>query len=827
MARLIIPFEVAAIELIKHKKVQGIVAALTLEEASLVTEYEEVANTPIITIGSAAISPSPQLPEAHSVFLLNSDIGIQMQFTAAIFGHFRWQKVTVICEQSNSFYADSRLRKQLSKSLKLHNSVVECNLAFPSLSSLPEPEGKLNNLRSKSSGIFVLVQSSLEFATILFEKAKKMGIMEKGYVWIAKDDIVSLIESVEASFIQNMKGVIGFKMNYQEKSKPYRGFSFKFRRKFRSAYPEEEHPYPSMYALQAYDATWAIVKAMEHSKGKMNSSELINHLFSIDFEGLSGKIGFKNGKLMQKSTFRIISVNGKIYIGVQTAPKERKLKIGVPVLAAVKEFVSVRHDQEEMTTSFSGFSIEVFEAAVKLLRYHFPYDFVPFNGTYDEMLIAVYNKSLDAAVADMNILDDRYDYADFSQPYMDSQIVMVVPAKNDLEWQRFIAVTAFEWKLWVVMAASSLITGAIIYLNEYVNDNPEFGNSFPQIIGSMIWFSVTLLSFAQRESIKNNLSRLVLAAWLFVILIVTASYTAVLSSMMTVPRLQPSIVDVHYLQKTNAIVGCNGVGFIPRYLTHTLKFKEENIKKIRSISDYKEDFEQGKIAAAFFVSPHAKLFLANNSERFVIAKMSLALGGFAYNSQIVMVVPTKKDLKRQRFIVVEAFEWKLWVVLAALSQWTAAIIYFNERVNGNQESADSIPEMIGSKLWLFVTRLSFAQRESIKNNLSRLVLVVWLCVIVVITASNPAVLSSMMTLPKSKPSIVDIDYLKNTNATVGCNGKSFIVKYLVFPKVPLGSERIIRASSGKNQQKKPARKPEKEPAGGSSISVKDVNLLDS
>ncbi|KAL2504233.1 Glutamate receptor 2.7 [Abeliophyllum distichum] len=594
-----------AIELVKQRKVQAIVAALTLEEATLVTEFEEVANTPIITIGSAAIAPSPLLLQPPSIFQLNTDIGIQMQCAAAIIGHFRWQKVTVIYEQSNR--ADSRLVKQLSKSLKPFNSVVELDLAFPSISSLQEPEAFIeeklfNKLGSKSSGIFVLVQSSLEFATILFEKARKMGIMEKGYVWIVYDDIVSLIDSVEPSVTQNMKGIIGFKENYEEKSKSFQDFSFSFRRKFRSAYPEEEHPCPSRYALRAYDATWAIAEAMQNSIGKMNSSELINHISSSDFEGLSGKISFKNGKLLRKPTFHIISVTGYTEIallspelsfsmdlrdqerngtrintnmskeldsvhwpgGVQTVPKKRKLKIGVPVLAAVHEFVRVSYDEKKKTMSFDGLSVEVFKAAVELLPYHFPYDFVPFNGTYDEMLVAVYNKSLDAAVADMTILDDRYDYADFSQPYMDAQIVMVVTAKEDSKKQKFIVVMAFEWKLWVVMAALSLSTGAIIYLNEHVNDNPEFGVSFPQIIGSMLWFSVTLLSFAQRESIKNNLSRLVLAIWLFVTMVVAASYTAVLSSMLTVPRLQPSIVQVDYLQKTNAIVGCNRGGFHPK-----------------------------------------------------------------------------------------------------------------------------------------------------------------------------------------------------------------------------------------------------------------------
>lgn len=50
------------------------------------------------------------------------------------------------------------------------------------------------------------------------------------------------------------------------------------------------------------------------------------------------------------------------------------------------------YDQEGHKTSFSGFSIALFEGAVKLLPYHLPYILIPFVGTYDEMVVAVYNK---------------------------------------------------------------------------------------------------------------------------------------------------------------------------------------------------------------------------------------------------------------------------------------------------------------------------------------------------------------------------------------------------------------------------------------------------
>lgn len=131
------------------------------------------------------------------------------------------------------------------------------------------------------------------------------------------------------------------------------------------------------------------------------------------------------------------------------------------------------------------------------------------------------------------------------------------------------------------------------------------------------------------ESIRNNLSRLTLAIWLCVIVVVTASYTAVLSSMMTVPRLKPSIVDIDYLKNSNATVGCNGKGFVVKYLLETLKFNRANIKKIASISDYPEAFEKGQISAAFLISPHAKVFVAKN-KRYVVAKPSFEVGGLAF-----------------------------------------------------------------------------------------------------------------------------------------------------------------------------------------------------
>lgn len=69
------------------------------------------------------------------------------------------------------------------------------------------------------------------------------------------------------------------------------------------------------------------------------------------------------------------------------------LKIGVPSNGAFNQFVNVTHDKLKNETFITaGFSINVFKAVVGLLPYDLQYKFVPFNGSYDEMVDQVYNK---------------------------------------------------------------------------------------------------------------------------------------------------------------------------------------------------------------------------------------------------------------------------------------------------------------------------------------------------------------------------------------------------------------------------------------------------
>lgn len=149
-----------------------------------------------------------------------------------------------------------------------------------------------------------------------------------------------------------------------------------------------------------------------------------------------------------------------------------------------------------------------------------------------------------------------------------------------------------------------------------------------EYISSMSW----QCNWFPGEPLTCNLARFVLAPWLFAILIVGASFTASLSSMLTVPQITPSVLDINTLLRTNAPVGCNGKSFIVRYLVDTLKFKRENVKNISLMDDYPMAFENGDIKAAFLIAPHAEVFLAQNCRGFTNAGPTHTLGGLGFVS---------------------------------------------------------------------------------------------------------------------------------------------------------------------------------------------------
>nr|POE90482.1 glutamate receptor 2.1 [Quercus suber] len=278
-------------------------------------------------------------------------------------------------------------------------------------------------------------------------EANSIGTMDKDYVWITTNAITSQLDSLNASIISSMQGVLGVKSYFSTTPKSYKDFHFRFGVMFHLQYLGEPIPEPGTSAMQAYDAARAVAIALMEKPNlksctnltddvacmhEMNGQQLLGKILQSNFEGLTGAFNFKEGKLAPIHIFRIVNVVGKSYRelgfwseelgfsesihkaseynrsmsilgqvfwpgGPWSVPKgwgvpinAKPLKIGVPVATAFSEFVNVRYDRPGDKPIVNGFSIAVFEAALDLLPYHLPYEFIPFNGTYDSLVQQVY-----------------------------------------------------------------------------------------------------------------------------------------------------------------------------------------------------------------------------------------------------------------------------------------------------------------------------------------------------------------------------------------------------------------------------------------------------
>ncbi|KAG6402499.1 hypothetical protein SASPL_134695 [Salvia splendens] len=102
---------------------------------------------------------------------------------------------------------------------------------------------------------------------------------------------------------------------------------------------------------------------------------------------------------------------------------------------------------------------------------------------------------------------DRYVYAEFSQPYIESGLVMVVTAKPGLKDSKFIALNPFTKLMWLKLADVSTATGFVIWFSEFATGNDQFTcDSILQTICSILWLSVTIIPLSQnkvkRERVK-------------------------------------------------------------------------------------------------------------------------------------------------------------------------------------------------------------------------------------------------------------------------------------------------------------------------------------
>lgn len=123
--------------------------------------------------------------------------------------------------------------------------------------------------------------------------------------------------------------------------------------------------------------------------------------------------------------------------------------------------------------------------------------------------------------------------------------------------------------------------------------------------------------------------------WFLVLLILTSSYTASLTSMLTVEKLQPTVKDVKELLNSKDYVGYQPGSFVVGLL-RKMNFDEDRLKAYNTPEECVELLAKGSsnggIAAVFDEIPYVKLFLANYCLKFTTIGPTYKTDGFGFVS---------------------------------------------------------------------------------------------------------------------------------------------------------------------------------------------------
>nr|CAD1841028.1 unnamed protein product [Ananas comosus var. bracteatus] len=398
----------------------------------------------------------------------------------------------------------------LGDALANRRADISYKAAFPPNADLSVINDLLVQVNLMESRVYV-VHVNPDSGLNVFSIAKSLGMMGSGYVWIATDWLASVLDSSQPSNPGMMNLIQGAIVLRQHTA------DSDLKRSLVSRWNNlvrtgNATANLNSYGLYAYDSVWLAARAIDQF---LNEGQVIS--FSSD-----PRIHDANGSNLHLSSLRY----------------------------------------------FDG---------VNLLPYPVPCEFILFgdgskNPNYNELVQKVADNYFDAAVGDIAIVTNRTRIVDFTQPYTESGLIIVASVKerNSSAWA---FMKPFTISMWCVTGIFFLFVGAVVWILEH-RTNKEFRGSPKQQLVTIFWFSFSTMFFAHRENTVSTLGRFVLIIWLFVVLIINSSYTASLTSILTVQQLSSRIVGLDSLISSSDPIGYQVGSFAKNYLMEELNIAE-------------------------------------------------------------------------------------------------------------------------------------------------------------------------------------------------------------------------------------------------------------
>ncbi|CAA3002516.1 glutamate receptor -like [Olea europaea subsp. europaea] len=669
-------------KLLKHEEVHGILGPQGATEDKFVAELGGKVHVPVISF-SARSSTISAAKNRYYVRTTPDDL-YQAQALAAICQGFKWPEVVIL-------YEDAEYVNHFLWHLNKAFQEVDVGIAHMSAITSEDIQiiKELKKLIAEKTRVF-LVHMNLSLGSRLFLHARNAGMMSEEYAWIITEYLSNFLSSMDFVVHDSMDGVLGIRP-YEQRSEKLNSFQKRWKMNMGSIGALNVYGlwvYDAVCSLAMAAEKIGPVNASSLYKNTSNvetgntdlkvsayGPRLLSELSVTKFRGLIGDIQFINGQLKplvfeifnvigsgektlgfwtpEKGISRELSSTGKptntastkilknaIWPGdCVTQPKgwanpvTGKLRVGVPTMRGFKQFVNVIIDRATSRTNATGFSIDIFLATLQLLPFTIKYEFYYYNGskknsnwTYDDLLHEI-PQTFDIVVGDITIWAPRANYVDFSLPYSEPGVTLVV--KNKKPFDMWIFIKPLHWDLWIAIIIACILMGIVLRILEHRVPNTDENSIRPhrERLKMTYWSPIAVLAFPERNMVANTWSIFVLMFWLFMAFILMQSYTANLSAILTVDQLKFAFSDEYY-------VGYQEGSFMREFLKVRLNINESRLRSYSSVEEYHDAMSKGSkrggIDAIFDEIPYMKIFLNKYDSQYKMVGPRYRTDGFGF-----------------------------------------------------------------------------------------------------------------------------------------------------------------------------------------------------
>ncbi|XP_030649420.1 glutamate receptor ionotropic, NMDA 2B [Chanos chanos] len=459
--------------------------------------------------------------------------------------------------------------------------------------SVDDGDSKIQNQLKKLQSPVILLYCTKEEANIIFEVAHSVGLTGYGYTWIVPSLVAGDTDNVPAEFPTGLISVSYDEWDYGLEARVRDGVAIIAMATSTMMMDRGPHTLLKSECHGAPDKKGPIVG---------NPNEMLRYLMNVTFEGRNlsfsedgyqmhpklviilldkerqwTRVGkWENGSLTMKyhvwprfelysglenredDHLSIVTLEEAPFVIVEDVDplSGTCMRNTVPCRKQLKVVNQTGESGIYIKRCCKGFCIDILKKIAKSVKFTYDLYLVTngkhgkkINGTWNGMVGEVVSKNAHMAVGSLTINEERSEVIDFSVPFIETGIsVMVSRSNGTVSPSAFLE--PFSADVWVMMFVMLLLVSAIaVFVFEYFSpvgynrclaDGREPGGpSFT--IGKAIWllWGLVFNNSVPVQNPKGTTSKIMVSVWAFFAVIFLASYTANLAAFM----IQEEYVD--------------------------------------------------------------------------------------------------------------------------------------------------------------------------------------------------------------------------------------------------------------------------------------------